>query len=67
MRNRIKRYLRQAFHELDPEIKQAYDFVIIARVPTKDLDFHEIKKSLTHVLFKSKLLKQGQKNKVQDS
>ncbi|GEM02136.1 ribonuclease P protein component [Halolactibacillus halophilus] len=64
VRNRIKRYLRQAFHELDAEIKQAHDFVIIARVPTKDLDFYEIKKSLTHVLFKSKLLKQNQKKKT---
>ncbi|GEN56409.1 ribonuclease P protein component [Halolactibacillus alkaliphilus] len=68
VRNRIKRYLRQAFHELDQDVKQAYDFVIIARVPTKDLNFHEMKKSLTHVLFKSKLFKQvTNKNVSHDS
>lgn len=56
VRNRVKRYLRQAFHELETDIEQAYDFVIIARNPTKDMDYHQIKRSLTHVLSKSKLL-----------
>lgn len=55
VRNRIKRYLRQAFLELEGEIKQSYDFIIIARVPTKDLDFHQVKKSLTHLLTKTNL------------
>lgn len=55
VRNQVKRYLRQAFHELESDIKQPYDFVIIARKPTKEMNFHQIKKSLTHVLSKSKL------------
>ncbi|KGX93675.1 ribonuclease P [Pontibacillus halophilus JSM 076056 = DSM 19796] len=62
MRNQIKRYLRQAFQELDPFLKQHYDLVVIARKPTNQMDFHEIKKSLTHVLTKTHLLK---KKKVQ--
>ncbi|WP_042147653.1 ribonuclease P protein component [Paucisalibacillus sp. EB02] len=57
VRNRIKRYLRQAFHELEKEIKPSYDFVIIARQPTKDMEFFEVKKSLTHLLSKERLLK----------
>ncbi len=56
VRNQVKRYLRQAFHELEEEIKFPCDFVIIARKPTKQMEFHEIKKSLTHVLSRSKLL-----------
>ncbi|WP_067840382.1 ribonuclease P protein component [Amphibacillus sediminis] len=56
VRNRIKRYLRQAFLELELDIKPTYDFVVIARVPANNLDFHQTKKSLIHVLFKSKLL-----------
>lgn len=56
-RNRIKRYLRQAFQELDADIKNQYDIVIIARQPTKNMDFHEIKKSLSHLLYKQHLLK----------
>jgi ribonuclease P protein component len=57
VRNRIKRYLRQAFHELEKEIKPSYDFIIIARQPTKDMEFFEVKKSLTHLLSKERLLK----------
>lgn len=56
LRNQIKRYLRQAFHELDGQIKNNYDFVIIARQPTKDMDFKQLKKSLVHVLSKSNLM-----------
>ncbi|WP_249872266.1 ribonuclease P protein component [Oceanobacillus saliphilus] len=55
-RNRIKRYLRQAFHELEDRIRYPHDIVIIARNPTKDMGYDEIKKSLTHLLYKEKLL-----------
>ncbi|WP_181350765.1 ribonuclease P protein component [Thalassobacillus sp. CUG 92003] len=60
-RNQIKRYLRQAFYELELQIHPSYDYVIIARRPTKDMDFHQIKKSLMHVLSKSKLLSKGRR------
>lgn len=56
VRNKIKRYLRQAIHEMEKEMKQEYDLVIIARQPVKEMNFHEIKKSLTHVLFNSKII-----------
>lgn len=61
-RNRIKRYLRQAFHELENDIKSEVDIIIIARQPTKNMGFHEVKKSLNHLLYKEHLLK---KNKNQ--
>ncbi|SHH73930.1 ribonuclease P protein component [Virgibacillus chiguensis] len=56
-RNRIKRYLRQAFFELKDDIAYPYDIVIIARQPAKQMTFSEIKKSLTHLLYKEHLLK----------
>ncbi|MFZ0371355.1 MAG: ribonuclease P protein component [Halobacillus sp.] len=56
VRNQVKRYLRQAFHELEGQIHPHYDFVIIARKPTNSMNFHETKKSLIHVLSRSKLL-----------
>ncbi|GGF17320.1 ribonuclease P protein component [Halobacillus andaensis] len=62
MRNQIKRYLRQAFHELEDQIQSEYDLVIIARKPTHQMGFHEIKSSLTHVLHKSRLLKKKSRN-----
>ncbi|MFB6466503.1 ribonuclease P protein component [Cytobacillus sp. Hz8] len=49
-RNQIKRYIRQAFLELEDDVKNNYDYVIIARKPVATMNFHEVKKSLTHVL-----------------
>ncbi|WP_163527922.1 ribonuclease P protein component [Halobacillus ihumii] len=57
VRNQIKRYLRQAFHELEPELFSQFDFVIIARKPTYKMSYHEMKSSLTHVLTRSKVMK----------
>jgi ribonuclease P protein component len=56
-RNRIKRYVRQAIFELNDKLAAGNDYVIIARKPTADMDFFEVKKSLTHVLKVGKVLK----------
>ncbi|RKQ32977.1 ribonuclease P protein component [Oceanobacillus halophilus] len=56
-RNRIKRYLRQAFQELEDNIKYPHDIVIIARNQTKNMEYEAVKKSLNHLLYKQKLLK----------
>lgn len=50
VRNQIKRYVRQVFTELKKDLKQNYDYVIIARKPTAEMNYHETKKSLIHVL-----------------
>ncbi|HLR68779.1 ribonuclease P protein component [Virgibacillus alimentarius] len=56
-RNQIKRYLRQAFLELEEKVKPTKDIIIIARQPTKDMNFHQIKKSLIHLLSREHLLR----------
>lgn len=58
-RNRIKRYVRQAVFELHDSLTSGYDYVIIARKPTAEMDFFEVKKSLTHVLKVGKVLKKN--------
>lgn len=55
-RNQIKRYVRQAIFELQSQLKADVDYVIIARVGATDLNFHETKKSLQHVLRIAKCL-----------
>ena len=55
-RNRIKRYLRQSFIELEEKIIPTLNVIVIARQPTNKMGFYEIKKSLIHVLSKQKLL-----------
>ncbi len=56
VRNKIKRCLRQSFHELENRITAPIDIVIIARNPTKDMNCKQIKKSLVHILSREKLL-----------
>lgn len=56
-RNEIKRYVRQSFHEFEDQVLDDRDYVIIARKPTAEMDFHEVKKSLQHVLKVGKCLK----------
>ncbi|WP_080145945.1 ribonuclease P protein component [Marinilactibacillus piezotolerans] len=57
-RNAVKRKIRQALTELDQEqaVKQDRDFLVIARKPTADLSFHELKKNLIHVLKIAKMI-----------
>lgn len=50
VRNHIKRYIRQAFHELSERVDHGKDYVIIARKPVAAMDYHTVKKSLEHVL-----------------
>lgn len=57
MRNQIKRYIRQAVFELSDLLLPGNDYVIIARKPTAEMDFFEVKKSLTHVFKVGKVLK----------
>ncbi|WP_251554403.1 ribonuclease P protein component [Neobacillus muris] len=60
-RNRIKRNIRQAILELNDQIIFGNDYVIIARKPAADMDFFEVKSSLTHVLKVGKVLKRANK------
>lgn len=56
-RVQIKRYIRQVFLELKEEVRQDMDYVIIARVSAANLNYHETKKSLEHVLKIAKVIK----------
>lgn len=66
MRNRIKRCIRQAFFELKDQISVGQDYVIIARKPASEMDFHEIKNSLIHLLKLSKVLKKNPEKKAKN-
>ncbi|MCX8002627.1 ribonuclease P protein component [Anoxybacillus eryuanensis] len=50
VRNRVKRYIRQVFHEEREQIDAGKDYVIIARMPVATMGYEEAKKSLLHVL-----------------
>ncbi|CAM3942804.1 ribonuclease P protein component [Mesobacillus zeae] len=59
VRNQVKRYIRQTFHELQDRIHTGNDYVIIARKPAAAMDMHEVKKSLEHVLKIAKVIKKA--------
>lgn len=63
-RNQIKRYIRQAFLELKDELRQDVDYVVIARNPASQMDFHQTKKSLQHVLRIAKCLPHERRRKT---
>ncbi|MFN7251969.1 MAG: ribonuclease P protein component [Anaerobacillus sp.] len=52
-RNRIKRLMRESVFQLSDELKQSYDYLLIARMPCVEMDFHEMKKSISHVFYRS--------------
>lgn len=58
-RNQIKRRIRHALRDIDCvySFPQTADFIVIARRPVSEMDFHAIKKSLIHVLSLSGLIK----------
>lgn len=61
MRNQIKRYLREAFISLEDNINSDLDLIIIARNPTVNMNYHQIKRSLTHLLHRENLFKHNKR------
>ena len=57
MRNSIKRKIRHSLQELSDQLKEDKDFIVIARRPTSEMNYEEIKKSLIHVLSRVNMLK----------
>lgn len=51
-RNRIKRLMKESVFQLSDELKQSYDYLLIARMPCVEMDFHEMKKSISHVFYR---------------
>jgi ribonuclease P protein component len=66
MRNHIKRYIRQALHELSNDLQLNMDYVVIARKPCTELPFNEFKKSLIHVLKRAEVLKIRDSKQITD-
>ncbi len=51
-RNRIKRLMREAVRHIGDDLKQNYDYVLIARQPSVEMNFLEMKKSISHVFYR---------------
>ncbi len=56
VRNQVKRYIRQALTEDKENLKQDVDMIIIGRKGVEELNYHEVKENLRHVLKLANLL-----------
>jgi ribonuclease P protein component len=54
-RHRIKRIYREAFNDLQDQIKQGYDFILVARKPAVEMNYHRAKEELLYLCRKGKL------------
>jgi len=57
VRNRVKRYIRQVILEMKEELAAGKDYIVIARIPTAEMDYFEVKKSLIHVFRKAGVIR----------
>ncbi|WP_243292741.1 ribonuclease P protein component [Bacillus sp. FJAT-47783] len=55
VRNQIKRYIRQVFLEEKENIIKGKDYIIIARKPAAEMNYHEVHKSLLHLFRKTNI------------
>ncbi len=56
IRSHVTRLIRESWRSMEEEIKTGFDLVVIARVSCADATFHEIRRSLRHLLKKQQLL-----------
>ncbi len=54
-RNKVKRLIRQVFSEEKHRISNGKEFIIIARKPAAEMNYHEVKGSLNHLFRKAKI------------
>lgn len=52
IRNKIRRRIKSAFHEIQKDLKPSIDIVVVARTKSAQSDFSQIEKSLTKNLKK---------------
>lgn len=60
-RNRVKRLIRQVFMEEKENLKTGIDYIVIARNPASEMNYHEVQSSLMHLFRKTKVYKMRQK------
>jgi ribonuclease P protein component len=56
VRNRIRRVVKEIVRLRLSELKTGLDLVLIARKPVAEMDYHQIEKSLNHILKKADLI-----------
>lgn len=66
VRNRIRRVLKEIVRLNASQIPGGYDLILIARKPVVEMSYHEIEKSVFHVLKRASLLRRKGETKQGD-
>lgn len=53
VRNRINRLIKESYRLNEANLNKGWDIIVIARIPSKESNYHEISKALIHLLKKS--------------
>ncbi|UJF33314.1 ribonuclease P protein component [Paenibacillus hexagrammi] len=53
VRNRLRRVIKEVIRLRKDSMPPHFDYVLIARKPAAEMDYHEIEKSLNHVIRKA--------------
>ena len=56
-RHRLKRIFKEAFRQIKGDIKEGYDFVIVARKGTGRISYHEAIFELSKIMSRGKLIR----------
>lgn len=56
VRSHVTRLIKESYRDMEESIKTGYDLVVIARVFCAEASYHEIHRSLRHLLKKDQLL-----------
>ncbi|CAM3631263.1 ribonuclease P protein component [Marinicrinis lubricantis] len=62
VRNRIRRKMKEIVRLHKDEVARGYDLIMIARKPVTEMDYHQMEKSILHILRKASIINIGKKN-----
>ena len=65
VRSHITRLIRESYRSVEGQVRPGYDIVVIARVAAKDASYHEICRSLQHLMKKHQILSGGKNTATQ--
>ena len=55
-RSHVTRLIRESYRSMEEELRRGYDIVVIARVSTNEISYHELCRSLRHLFKKHQLV-----------
>lgn len=56
VRSRVTRLIKESYRNMEMELRHGYDIVVIARIASKEADYHEISKAMKHLFKKHQFL-----------